>query len=1013
MDPYDYTLASSSDNAQDDFPDDEHTLKELERDLAPRPLDLYGVLNVSRTATEEEIKDSYKRLCRVFHPDKVGPQRKSDIGIPIRNWTKKSLPRQNSRSSTKLTKVLIGHLAFDSCCSAWTFIPLKHIELTPSHAATFACNTVLTDRGKRTIYDMYGEEGLQTSWEVGPRLKTPEEVKIGSAGFVLMTNGMRAEFEQQARLKKEQELENLVQSKVLLTSACLLEFSSACMADALVTPALSCFKGEFHVNVDASQVFDPYEVPTDVFSSLARTEVQQLYMKHSFQTQFAPQTIGTVAGSMLARNGIGGGNLVGTVRHTFSPNLWAEVGTCLMAPRILHLKAFYQIDGDTFVNVTTQSTTFYAPPPTTLTVGRRLASNISGYLTYRTGEWGLGWWGRDPRFRREKSAVAVGIGGQGKRSTYSLELQTGIIASHISAEYDYKLIDSTRIRVSGSVSTGGLSASLGSEHRITQYSWFGMTMECGVPSGVSLKFKCGDDDLLEGTDEWFVSGGFNRVSRLGQKIVVPIILSHDFNPKLVFWGAVVPAAIAVVVDQTIMRPRRKRRIADKIKELRDEHAEFIANRRREAEEAQRLLQDSARRKEEVEQAKNGLVIIEAVYGNLSESRESVLIDPEQSPTVDATVAVQAMVNDSKLTIPGGHSKSNIMGFYDPCMGERKKLRIKYRFQNKLHEVTVGDTAPVACPLRGEALHTLQVQVLHHRVAVMIIPSRSLSIEYLNDGRVGRADERRVGLVQGVDKSDESAGFVAVLEGHARDVGEDEGVEVLGELEVVGGAERLGAEVGESGAGDSRVCLRDDEMATPKVEGGGLHGIALGKGRGVVVDDAVGIGVEGVEVDLLHLAGHAAVVSAGVEGHDTAAGLEEVDEGEERVALDTVLVEIVRVAVGGGDDDDAAFKERGEEAAEDHGVRNVGHLELVKAENVGVAGKLLSDLRDRVEVAVGCDLEEVRTRVYVQHEGVEVNAALAVDGEGVEEEVHDHGFARADVAEDVERFRDGRGVNAGL
>ncbi|RUS29025.1 hypothetical protein BC938DRAFT_481156 [Jimgerdemannia flammicorona] len=631
MDPYDYTLASSSDNAQDDFPDDEHTLKELERDLAPRPLDLYGVLNVSRTATEEEIKDSYKRLCRVFHPDKH---------------------QELDKKKSAETKFQIINKAYE----------------------------VLTDRGKRTIYDMYGEEGLQTSWEVGPRLKTPEEVKIGSAGFVLMTNGMRAEFEQQARLKKEQELENLVQSKVLLTSACLLEFSSACMADALVTPALSCFKGEFHVNVDASQVFDPYEVPTDVFSSLARTEVQQLYMKHSFQTQFAPQTIGTVAGSMLARNGIGGGNLVGTVRHTFSPNLWAEVGTCLMAPRILHLKAFYQIDGDTFVNVTTQSTTFYAPPPTTLTVGRRLASNISGYLTYRTGEWGLGWWGRDPRFRREKSAVAVGIGGQGKRSTYSLELQTGIIASHISAEYDYKLIDSTRIRVSGSVSTGGLSASLGSEHRITQYSWFGMTMECGVPSGVSLKFK---------------------VSRLGQKIVVPIILSHDFNPKLVFWGAVVPAAIAVVVDQTIMRPRRKRRIADKIKELRDEHAEFIANRRREAEEAQRLLQDSARRKEEVEQAKNGLVIIEAVYGNLSESRESVLIDPEQSPTVDATVAVQAMVNDSKLTIPGGHSKSNIMGFYDPCMGERKKLRIKYRFQNKLHEVTVGDTAPVACPLRGK------------------------------------------------------------------------------------------------------------------------------------------------------------------------------------------------------------------------------------------------------------------------------------------------------------------------
>ena len=40
-----------------------------------------------------------------------------------------------------------------------------------------------------------------------------------------------------------------------------------------------------------------------------------------------------------------------------------------------------------------------------------------------------------------------------------------------------------------------------------------------------------------------------------------------------------------------------------------------------------------------------------------------------------------------------------MGFYDPCMGEPKQLKIKYQFQHKLHEVTVDDTASVACPLR--------------------------------------------------------------------------------------------------------------------------------------------------------------------------------------------------------------------------------------------------------------------------------------------------------------------------
>lgn len=45
------------------------------------------------------------------------------------------------------------------------------------------------------------------------------------------------------------------------------------------------------------------------------------------------------------------------------------------------------------------------------------------------------------------------------------------------------------------------------------------------------------------------------------------------------------------------------------------------------------------------------------------------------------------------------SQSNILGFYDPCLGEAKQLIIKYRFQHRLHEVSVDDTAPVACPLR--------------------------------------------------------------------------------------------------------------------------------------------------------------------------------------------------------------------------------------------------------------------------------------------------------------------------
>lgn len=64
------------------------------------------------------------------------------------------------------------------------------------------------------------------------------------------------------------------------------------------------------------------------------------------------------------------------------------------------------------------------------------------------------------------------------------------MASHLALDYTYRMVDSTRIRVGGSLSTvGGIMASIGSDHRLTKHARFGMAMECGVPSGVVAKFK--------------------------------------------------------------------------------------------------------------------------------------------------------------------------------------------------------------------------------------------------------------------------------------------------------------------------------------------------------------------------------------------------------------------------------------------------------------------------------------------------------------------------------------------
>ncbi|KAF9027977.1 hypothetical protein CPC16_008198 [Podila verticillata] len=567
-------------------------LADLE-DLKPSEVDYYAVLNLSKTASEEEIKDSYKRLSRVFHPDKH-----SDPAL----------------KEAAETKFHIINKAFE----------------------------VLSNSQLRTAYDEYGEEGLNTKWEVGHKIKTPQE--------------LRDEYARLAREKREMELESLVRSKNDIT-----------------------------INVDASRVFSNRDIPSPfggtafgkkqkvgILDSLKRTEIMQLYMKNSFETQFGPRTQLIVGGQMTSRSGMGGGNVVGTLRHSFSEKCQIEIGSSLLNPRVGVLKGTYSIDALTFITGVAQVRNFQGPAPLVMTFGRRITKGATGYMTYRTGEWAIGSWGPVFERRRDFSSMALGLSSQEGDKSYQVELQTGLMQSHLSVDRTWTLDSSTRIRVGGSLSTtAGINASIGGDRQVTDHTKVGLAVEVGLSGGVAFNIK---------------------VKRLGQSVTIPIVLSAEFNPKLAFWAAVVPICAVTALDMGYVKPKRRRERAEKIQELRKVHADFIERQKKEAEEAIELLRESTGRKTKQEKDKDGLVIIEALYGNLNAGL-----------VADVTVAVQALVNDSQLSMPGGHSKNHILGFYDPCLGEKKQLRIRYEFQRRMHEVVVADLASVAAPVRSHLL----------------------------------------------------------------------------------------------------------------------------------------------------------------------------------------------------------------------------------------------------------------------------------------------------------------------
>ena len=101
--------------------------------------------NKCRTAEQAEITAAYKRLARLYHPDK-------------------------HQDPTKRAQAEV------------LFAKLKH------------AHEVLSDPHKRAIYDCLGEEGLkEQGWEVVQRTRTPQEI--------------RAEYESLARLREERRMQ--------------------------------------------------------------------------------------------------------------------------------------------------------------------------------------------------------------------------------------------------------------------------------------------------------------------------------------------------------------------------------------------------------------------------------------------------------------------------------------------------------------------------------------------------------------------------------------------------------------------------------------------------------------------------------------------------------------------------------------------------------------------------------------------------------------------------------------
>ncbi|GAA5881824.1 hypothetical protein JCM16303_006467 [Sporobolomyces ruberrimus] len=508
---------------------------------------------------------------------------------------------------------------------------------------------VLSDSQKRVIYDELGEDGLKSELKVGPRGKTAQE--------------LRAEYEKLNRQQLEANLESLVRSRGEITIT----------SDARVM----LLSDEERIKYGGPNEFG-------LLDRIQSVSTRQLFLKHSFTTPINPATALILTSQIVARQGVGAGNFLAKVQYNPSSKLNFEIGTTLLRPRALTFKTTYAPDADSFARLEflpIRSLAFPQPPKFTLTLGRRIYENVTAILTLRSGSYSLGPWGASSAQPVSDSTLSVGLQ---HTNGLGLEVTSGVFTQQLSGGWGTTVLSGFKVGLNGVVtSTGAVSVGWSVDRRITENVKTGLGLDVGVNGAMTLKI---------------------RIMRLGQRITLPIIVSTSLDARLFTTLTLLPAIGIITTNHYLLAPRKRRNLSSKLKELRKEHEEYIREKREEALQAQELVKEYVTKRVREEESKNGLVIDEAIYGVLESVDERVESDFERR-WVDVTLALQALLppHSSQLVIPPGRTKAAILGFYDCAIGEKKQLKVRYRFKGKKHEAVWGDKQAVALPLREHLL----------------------------------------------------------------------------------------------------------------------------------------------------------------------------------------------------------------------------------------------------------------------------------------------------------------------
>lgn len=279
-----------------------------------------------------------------------------------------------------------------------------------------------------------------------------------------------------------------------------------------------------------------------------------------------------------------------------------------------------------------------------------------------------------------QSSISVGWRKKGEKNSASGELKFGTASFMASAHYTRQLSSKSHGRIASRIGSTALEVEIGAGRKISRFSTVRMLYTIGI-QGIYWKFE---------------------LRRGEQKLIIPILLSTSFTPMLMTGAFLVPTSVFLLLKKFVLKPYFRKRKQQKALENTQKTSVEVKEKRGKAEKAQELLQLVANRKRSKQMEIDGLVITNALYGSskalkkVIESRETN--NEESSKIWDVTLPLNFYINDSgQLKLHGGVKKSGIMGFYDPCPGERNELLVEYTYHGEQYQVVVDDYEELVIP----------------------------------------------------------------------------------------------------------------------------------------------------------------------------------------------------------------------------------------------------------------------------------------------------------------------------